>query len=133
MSLLILFIATSVIFLVADAIMLTNVIQPVFQRHLGDGLLGGFRILPAILFYFTFMFGVIWFAGWPALRDGVPHMALINGAILGFVAYGTYELTSWAVMRDWHPQMVMVDMAWGTVVTAGSAWGGVMVARAFQG
>jgi uncharacterized membrane protein len=133
MSLLILFIATSVIFLVADAIMLTNVIQPIFKRHLGDGLLGGFRILPAILFYFTFMFGVIWFAGWSALRDGVPHMALINGAILGFVAYATYELTSWTVMRDWHPQMVMADMAWGTVVTAGSAWGGVMVARAFQG
>ncbi|QBX99560.1 DUF2177 family protein [Rhodophyticola sp. CCM32] len=133
MSLLILFLATSVIFLLADAIMLSTVIQPVFARHLGAGLYeGGFRLLPAVLFYFTFMFGVIWFAGWPALRDGVPHMALINGAVLGFVAYGTYELTSWAVMRDWHPQIVILDMAWGTVLTAGAAWGGVMVARALS-
>jgi uncharacterized membrane protein len=49
------------------------------------------------------------------------------------VAYGTYEFTSWAVMRDWHPQMVLTDVAWGTVLTAGSAWGGVMVTRALVG
>lgn len=133
MSLLILFLATSVIFLVADAIMLPTVIQPVFARHLGDGLAEGIRWLPAILFYLIFMFGILWFAGWPALRDGTPHMALINGAILGLVAYGTYELTSWAVMRDWHPQMVVLDMAWGTVLTAGAAWGGVMITRALSG
>jgi uncharacterized membrane protein len=73
---------------------------------------------------------VVWFAGWPALRDGTPHTALLNGAILGLVAYGTYELTSWTVMREWHPSMVVVDMAWGATLTAVSAWGGVMAARA---
>ncbi|AHM02717.1 hypothetical protein roselon_00262 [Roseibacterium elongatum DSM 19469] len=83
--------------------------------------------------YFTYMFGVLYFAGWPALRDGVPVQALMNGAALGFFAYGTYEFTSWAVMRDWHPQMVAVDLAWGTAVTALSAWGGVMIARAVTG
>ncbi len=132
MSYVVLFVATSIIFLVADAIMLRSVIQPLFAKHLGDGLYDGFRLVPAILFYFVFMLGVLWFAGVPALRDGTPHMALLNGAILGLVAYGTYELTSWAVMRDWHPQMVAVDLAWGTVLTAGSAWGGVLVARALS-
>jgi uncharacterized membrane protein len=134
MSLVTLFIATSIIFLVADAVMLRAVIQPVFARHLGEGLYsGGFRLLPAVLFYFTYMFGVLYFAGWPALRDGVPGQALLNGAILGLVAYGTYELTSWAVMRDWHPQMVAIDLAWGTAVTALSAWGGVMATRMIAG
>jgi uncharacterized membrane protein len=133
MSLVILFIATSIIFLVADAIMLRSVIQPIFARHLGEGLHDGFRLVPAILFYFTYMFGVIYFASWPALRDGVPVQALVNGAILGFVAYGTYEFTSWAVMRDWHPQMVAVDLAWGTAVTGLAAWGGVMAARMMTG
>lgn len=134
MSLVVLFLATSVIFLVADAVMLRAVLQPMFARHLGEALYpGGFRLLPAVLFYFTYMFGVLYFAGWPALRDGVPAQAALNGAILGFVAYGTYELTSWAVMRDWHPQMVAIDLAWGTVVTGAAAWGGVMVARALAG
>ena len=134
MSLITLFLATAIIFLVADALMLRAVIQPVFARHLGDALYpGGFRLSPAALFYLTYMGGVTYFAGWPALRDGVPHMALVNGAILGLVAYGTYEFTSWAVMRDWHPQIVALDLTWGVAVTALSAWGGVMVARMVAG
>jgi len=130
MSLIALVVVTGAIFLIADAVMLSTVIKPIFTQHLDDALLEGIRPLPAALFYVIYMAGVIWFAGWPALRDGMPLMALVNGAILGFVAYGTYELTSWTVMRDWHPSMVAVDMAWGTTVTAVSAWGGVMIARA---
>jgi uncharacterized membrane protein len=128
------FIAASIIFLVADALMLRSVIQPVFARHLGEQLYeGGFRLVPAILFYLTYMGGILYFAAIPAIRADAPSLALLNGAILGFVAYGTYELTSWAVMRDWHPQMVAMDLAWGTVLTGGAAWGGVMVARAIAG
>lgn len=130
MSLLVLILVTGLIFLIADAVMLSAVIKPLFERHIGTSLLDGIRPVPAALFYLLYMAGVIWFAGWPALRDGTPHTALLNGAILGFVAYGTYELTSWTVMRDWHPSMVTVDMAWGTVLTALAAWGGVMAARA---
>ena len=130
MSLLVLILVTGLIFLIADAVMLTTVIKPLFERHIGDTLLGGIRPVPAALFYLLYMAGVTWFAGWPALRDGTPHTALLNGAILGLVAYGTYELTSWTVMREWHPSMVVVDMAWGATLAAISAWGGVMAARA---
>jgi len=130
MSLTVLVLVTGAIFLIADAVMLSNVLQPLFAQHLGETLRDGIRPVPAALFYVTYMAGVIWFAGWPALRDGTPAMALLNGAMLGFVAYGTYELTSWTVMRDWHPAMVAADMAWGTTVTALSAWAGVMAARA---
>ncbi len=130
MAIVILFLAVSVVFLVADAIMLSLVIQPVFQRHIGESLLGGFRLLPAFLFYLTYVGGILWFAAIPAWRDGEPMAALVNGAVLGFVAYGTYELTSWAVMKEWHPAMVAVDMAWGTVVTALAAVGGVAITRA---
>lgn len=83
----------------------------------------------ALGFYLIYLFGMVWFAGLPGLRDGVS-VAALNGAILGLVAYGTYELTSWAVMRDWHPYMVAADMAWGAVVTAVSVVGGVLIARA---
>ena len=130
MALLVLILVTGAIFLVADAVMLSTIMKPLFAQHLGDTLLDGIRPVPAVLFYVIYMGGVIWFAGWPALRDGTPATALVNGAILGFVAYGTYELTSWTVMRDWHPSMAAADMAWGATLTAVSAWGGVMAARA---
>lgn len=130
MSFAVMILVTAVVFLVADAVMLSTVMRPLFARHLGDGLIDGLRIGPAVAFYLLYMGGVAWFAGWPALRDGAPQMALLNGAILGLVAYGTYELTSWAVMRDWHWSMAAADIAWGAVLTGASAWAGVLAARA---
>lgn len=131
MSLLILIFVTGLIFLLADAVMLPKVVKPLFERHLGKVMLGSPRLLPAVLFYLLYLGGMVWFAGWPAIVDATPAMALLNGAVLGFVAYGTYELVSWTIIRNWHPSMVVVDMAWGTVLTAVAVWAGVMAALAF--
>ncbi len=46
------------------------------------------------------------------------------------MAYGTYEFTSYAIMKDWHPAMVVTDLVWGTLLTGFSAWAGVAVTRA---
>lgn len=132
-SVLIFFATTSLAFLVADAVMLGLVMSPMFRSHLGDTLLDGLRLGPALAFYLLYMAGLTYFAGLPALRDGLAMTALINGAVLGLVAYGTYELTSWAVMRDWHPQMVVMDMAWGAVVSGLCAYIGARVALALAG
>lgn len=131
MSLVVLTLVTGAIFLVADAVMLPKLIKPLFERHLGDAILDSPRIAPAALFYVLYLAGIVWFAGWPALQIGMPSAALLNGALLGLVAYGTYELVSWTVMRHWHPSMVALDMTWGTALSAVSAWGGVQAALAF--
>ncbi len=131
MSIVILTLVTGAIFLLADAVMLSTFMGPLFRQHLGDGLLDGLRLPAVVGFYFVYLFGMVWFAGLPGLRDGVG-VAALNGAILGLVAYGTYELTSWAVMRDWHPSMVAADMVWGAAVTAGAVTGGVLIARALS-
>ena len=62
-------------------------------------------------------------------KTGAP--VLFPAMIIGAMAYGTYEFTSYAIMRDWHWQMVATDFIWGTVLTGLSAWGGVMITRAF--
>jgi len=131
MSLLVLVLVTGLIFLIADAVMLPKVVKPLFERHLGDTILERPRPLPAVLFYVLYLGGMIWFAGWPAVQAGAPALALLNGAILGLVAYGTYELVSWTVMRRWHPSMVALDMSWGTILTAVAAWGGAAAALAW--
>ncbi len=129
MPMILAFLAASAVFLVADAVMLTHVLQPLFQRHLGDHLAESFRLGPAVLFYLVYMAGVMWFVIAPAHRAGGPVRALRDGAILGAVAYGTFELTAWAVLARWTAEMVALDMAWGAVVTAGSAAAGVAAAR----
>ncbi len=53
--------------------------------------------------------------------------ALFRGAGLGAVAYATYELTNWAVVRDWPAVLVPVDIAWGIGLTACAAWAGKRV------
>jgi uncharacterized membrane protein len=133
MSLVILYVSTAAIFLTLDAIMLSQVMRPLFQAHLGDQLLDGLRIGPAAVFYLAYIGGLLWLVSWPALRSGAPVQALIGGAVVGAMAYGAYEFTNYATLRAWHPTMVAVDLCWGAVLTAVSAWAGVLITRSTVG
>jgi uncharacterized membrane protein len=130
MQLFILYLVTAVTFLGLDAIMLKTVMRPLFETRVGDWLLDDIRVGPAVAFYLFYVAGVVWFAGLPALREGAPVQALIAGAVLGALAYGTYEFTNYATLKLWAPQMVAVDVLWGTLLTGVSAWVGVLAARA---
>lgn len=127
MQTLTLYLATTAIFLILDALMLNLHMQPLFQRHLGAALLDSPRILPAALFYLAYIAGLLYLISLPALKTGAP--LILPAAILGAMAYGTYEFTSYAIMKDWSPVMVATDVIWGTVLTATSAWGGVVLTR----
>lgn len=130
MKILILYAVTAVIFFVADAIGLRLLIKPVFERHIAHLFADPFRVVPALLFYLGYVAGLLWFVSIPALRADDPVAALISGVILGLMAYGTYEFTNYATLRDWSIEQVTVDTIWGGVLTGFSAWLGVMIARA---
>lgn len=121
---------TAVVFLALDALMLGFVMRPLFERHIGHLLLDNIRYGAAAAFYLAYLAGLVWLVSLPALRDGTNIQALVAGMVIGAMAYGTYEFTSYAIMRDWHPAMVAADLAWGTVLTGVSAWAGVAVTRA---
>ena len=123
---------TAVIFLILDAIMLTLVMKPLFTRHIGPLLVEPIRILPALLFYLGYVGGLVYLVSLPALRDATAPV-VIPALIIGLMAYGTYEFTSWAVMRDWHWTMVATDVTWGGVLTAFAAWAGVTLTRMIHG
>ena len=128
MQTLILYVITTVIFLGLDAVMLKLHMQPLFQRFLGDQILTDIRIVPAGLFYLAYTAGLIYLVSYPALKTG--SAIIIPAAIIGAMAYGTYEFTSYAIMKSWSPILVANDLAWGTVLTAFSAWAGVAITRA---
>jgi len=130
MTLLILTVSTALIFLVLDAVMLTMLMQPLFRSHIGALMLGSPRLLPAAVFYIGYVAGLVYLVSLPALRTGDPMQALLNGAILGAMAYGTYEFTSYAIMKDWHISMLLADTTWGAVLTGLAALGGVLVTQA---
>lgn len=130
MKILILYAATTVIFFVLDAIGLRLLIKPVFDRHIAHLYADPFRVVPAMVFYLGYVAGVLWFVSVPALQKGDPLAALIGGVLLGLMAYGTYEFTNYATLRDWSMNQVATDMLWGGALTGISAWAGVLIARA---
>lgn len=133
MQVFVLYAATAVVFLTADAVMLSRVIKPLFERHLGDWLVDPIRLGPAVAFYLAYVGGVVWLVSWPAVRADAPGQALLNGAILGALAYGTYEFTNLATLSRWSWEQVAVDTTWGAVLTGVSAWAGVQLARVLVG
>lgn len=127
MSLAVLYLSTAAIFLVVDAVMLGLVMKPLFLRHIGPLMADPIRLGPAALFYLGYVAGLVYLVLWPALKTGGP--VVIPAAVIGAMAYGTYEFTSYAIVKDWHWSMVLADTTWGAVLTALAAWGGVTVAR----
>ena len=128
MQIFILYAVTAVIFLALDAVMLSLHMRPLFERALGDQVLADIRIVPAALFYLAYVAGLIYLVSLPALKTGAP--IIVPAAVIGAMAYGTYEFTSYAIMKSWSPILVLTDVTWGTVLTAFSAWAGVAITRA---
>ena len=118
---------TVVLFLAIDAVMLSVVMKPIFTRHLGDAMRDSPMLAPAGLFYLAYVAGLVFLVSVPALRDAAPGRAALHGAIIGAMAYGTYEFTSMSIMKDWSWQMVVTDTVWGAVLTGFCAWAGVAV------
>mgnify|MGYP001820033401 FL=1 len=125
----ILYLSTAVIFLVIDAVVLTTVMKPLFEKHLGEALLQDIRLVPAMLFYLFYIFALQWLVTAPALETGLSWRLALNAAVFGAVAYGTYEFTNWATLKAWSWEMVAVDFSWGIILTTLSALGGLYVTR----
>lgn len=122
-----LYFVTAAVFLFLDAIMLTYVMKPLFTRHIGPLMAEPIRFAPAAAFYLFYIAGVLALVSVPALRNG--SSVLGPAFLIGLMAYGTYEFTSYSVMRDWHWTMVVTDTLWGGVLTAVSAWAGLAITR----
>ena len=73
-----------------------------------------------------------YFFGTNIINAPLWYAATLAGAVLGALAYGTYEFTNYATLARWSPGMVALDVAWGTALTGLSAWVGVMAARALS-
>ena len=119
--------ATAIVFLALDAAWLTTMADRLYRPALGHLMLERFAALPAIAFYLIYIVGVLVFAVMPGLESRRWTTALGLGALLGLVAYATYDLTNQATLRDWPWRVTLADLAWGTVVTAVAAAAGCRV------
>ncbi|MGB3828649.1 MAG: DUF2177 family protein [Ornithinimicrobium sp.] len=115
------YLVTAVIFAALDFVWLTIIALPLYEAELGDLLAERPNMLAAVAFYAIYVGGITYFAATPAILDRSARRALVPGAVLGFVAYATWDLTNLAVLEGFPASVVAADLAWGTVITASTA------------
>lgn len=128
MQILTAYVATAVIFFALDFIWLSTALG-LYRRHLGALLMEQPNLLIAGVFYLLYVVGIVVLIILPALREGSWWSALLTGAVLGLVAYGTYDITNLSTVKGWAWQISLIDLAWGTTVTAVASTGGFLVAK----
>jgi uncharacterized membrane protein len=115
------YIAAALVFAAIDAAWLTFAGPRLYKPILGPILADKVSLAPAIVFYLMYVAGVVFLAVAPALKDGQLRTAALNGFVLGLIAYGTYDLTNQATLRVWATKLTVVDMAYGSILTACAA------------
>ena len=125
-----LWIAAAVLFLAIDMVWLLWLGRGFYVSEIGNLLRQSPNFGAAGAFYILYVTGLMIMVIWPAVQAQSVQQALVQGALLGLIAYGTYDLTNLAVKKGFTTKIAMIDMLWGTVLTASVAalttWIGTM-------
>ena len=116
-------------FLAIDAVWLGLVARSFYKKHLGYIMAPSPNWIAAAIFYLIFIAGIMFLAVLPGLKEGSIKAALLRAALLGLVAYATYDLTNLAVVKDWPVIVTVVDLIWGTALSTALGWVGFMAGR----
>jgi uncharacterized membrane protein len=81
------------------------------------------------VFYLLYPLGILlfaiaptaWAGGLAAPADVPCSRAVLAGALFGDLAYATCDLSDLATLRGWPLRLALVDIAWGTTLTAAAA------------
>jgi uncharacterized membrane protein len=113
----VLWIAAAVLFLVIDMVWLLWLGRSIYVSEIGDILRQPPNLAAAGAFYVLYITGLMIMVIWPAFQVPSVLQGLIYGALLGLIAYGTYDLTNLAVMKGFTTKIAIIDMIWGSVLT----------------
>ena len=73
------------------------------------------KYLGAILCYFFLIFGLYYFI----LRE---HKSVFDAMLFGFVIYGVYDTTTYAVLKKWKLKLMIMDTLWGGALMGLTTW-----------
>ncbi len=104
-----------------DYVWLTNASGPIYHRALGAVMAENPNMTAAVVFYLVYIAGILIFAVRPALASGDWKTAALFGALFGFFAYATYDLTNLATLKVWSLKVSIIDIVWGTLLTGVTA------------
>jgi len=123
------YLLTFVVFLAVDMLWLGVIAKNLYARYLGDFLSDKINWTAAFVFYLLFVVGILIFAVYPAISKQSVQHALLMGALFGFFTYATYDLTNLATLKGWPLPLVIIDIAWGTLLSATVAFCGFQLTK----
>jgi uncharacterized membrane protein len=129
MPYLIAYVAAGLTFGALDAVWLTTMSNRLYKPLLGEILAPAVNLPAAAIFYLIYVFGIVALAVEPGLRTGSMTRTVVTAAILGGVAYATYDLTNQATLKVWSTRITVMDIGWGVFVTTAAAMAGLLAAR----
>jgi uncharacterized membrane protein len=129
---LVLYFATLAVFFVIDLIWLGLMNSRFYKPQLARLMSDKVNWLPAVLFYLLFIVGVLLLVVLPAVDRDSWIRAMLLGGLLGMVAYATYDLSNLATIKNWPVVVTIVDIVWGTTLSAILALISYFIAKALS-
>lgn len=117
MKLLIDYLLTFLIMLGLDGIWLGVIAKEFNKKYLGPLLRDKYLLLPALIFYLIYAVGLLYFVINPGWDSKNFFKVVLSGALLGLVAYATFDLTSLAAFKNWSVKLTIVDILWGAFMS----------------
>lgn len=106
------------VFLMIDGFWLLVIAKKLYAQQLGYLMAEQPRLLAALVFYLLFVLGLQAFVVNPALAAESWKAALLPGLLFGLITYATYDLTNLATVKDWPVMITVIDLLWGSFVSA---------------
>ncbi len=117
-----LYLLTVPVFFLIDILWLGLIARGFYRTQLSDFLSDSVNWTAAMVFYFLYIVGIIFFAVAPALDATSWQKAVLYGALFGLFTYATYDLTNLATLNNWPIKVVIVDILWGIVLCTSVAF-----------
>ncbi len=122
------YLVTLLPFVVLDALWLGLVAPKFYKEQIGFIMAKSPKWSAAVVFYLLYIVGLVVFV---TGREGTPGQAALRGALFGLICYATYDLTNLATLEGWPIRVTVVDLLWGTFVSAATSLVAVWLARLF--
>ena len=118
------YLAAALVMVALDMLWLGFIAKAMYQQGIAHLMAEQPKLWAAAVFYALYAAGLLIFAVAPQAENAAWGRPFVMGALFGFFAYATYDLSNLATLRNWPVGLSLLDIAWGTVLSAVSAGAG---------
>ena len=89
-----------------------------YSPNIGTLLAEDMNLLPVLIFYMIYAAALAILVLLPSIHHQEKTLhTVLKGIVFGLVAYGTYDLTNYATLKNWPLSVTLLDLVWGTILT----------------